>query len=189
MQLLWRALLLAALITSNLHAAGTQEQLLGDEFDALFRAQMREDKVLGAAFAVVTGAGVVRMGAAGHTDTSLKRVIDVDTAFRLASVSKTFAAEVTAQLVRDGHLRWEDPVTQYVPGFRIKGDASRIHIAHVLGQSSGLVPHAYDNLIEDGVSAEEIRNRLALLESVCNPGECYSYQNSVFSLIQPVVEK
>jgi beta-lactamase class C len=30
---------------------------------------------------------------------------------------------------------------------------------------------------------------MAELSPVCAPGECYSYQNSVFSLIQPVVEK
>ena len=184
------ALLLPALFASTLHAAvPTPEQALGDDFNIWFQSQVRDEKVLGAAFAVVSSAGVVRMGAAGYTDTTRKKSIDADTAFRLASVSKTFAAEVTAQLVRDGQLRWEDPVTLYVPDFRIKGDASRIQIAHLLGQSSGLVPHAYDNLIEAGVSADEIRKRLATLSSVCTPGECYSYQNSVFSLIEPVVEK
>ena len=76
-----------------------------------------------------------------------------------------------------------------MPDFRIKGDAGRIHIRDLLGQSTGLVPHAYDNLIEDGLSAEEIQGRLADLSIICSPGDCYSYQNSVFSLIGPVVEK
>jgi len=184
------ALLFAALTASNLHAATpSPQQTLGEDFNSWFQSQMRDQKVLGAAFAVVASDGVVRMGTAGYTDTTRKKSIDLDTSFRLASVSKTFAAELTAQLVRDGQLRWEDPVTLYVPDFRINGDASLIQIAHLLGQSSGLVPHAYDNLIEAGVSAQEVRQRLAQLSSVCEPGKCYSYQNSVFSLIEPVMEK
>ncbi len=170
-------------------ATPSPEQSLADEFDSLFRQQVREENVLGAAFAVVSREGIIRIDTAGYTDTSRKRAINPDTAFRIASVSKTFAAELAAQMVLDGRLSWDDPVTRYVPDFRIKGDASKIHIRHLLGQSTGLVPHAYDNLIEDGVSAADIQNRLADLSLICVPGECYSYQNSVFSLIGPVVEK
>ncbi len=116
------------------------------------------------------------------------RPIDENTTFRVASVSKTFAAGLTALLIRDGKFSWEDPVTTYVPGFRINGDAGKVQIQHVLGQSTGLIPHAYDNLIEDGVSIERIQDQYRNLAYICSPGECYSYQNSIFSLIQPVIE-
>ncbi len=170
-------------------AAASPEQSLAGEFDAWFHQELREDNVLGAAFAIVSREGIIRIGTGGYTDTGRKQAINEDTAFRLASVSKTFAAELTALMVQDGRLRWDDPVTMYLPGFHIKGDASKIHIRDLLGQSTGLVPHAYDNLIEEGLSAAEIQSRLANLSLVCVPGECFSYQNSVFSLIEPVVEK
>lgn len=171
------------------NARTAPEQLLADEFDTWFHQQVLTDDILGAAFAVVSREGILRIGTAGHTNTDHERTINPDTAFRIASVSKTFAAELTALLVQDGQLNWDDPVTRYLPDFRIKGDTNKILIRHLLGQSTGLIPHAYDNLIEDGVSAEDIQGKLANLAYICAPGACFSYQNSVFSLIEPVVER
>jgi beta-lactamase class C len=75
-----------------------------------------------------------------------------------------------------------------VPDFSINGDSSQLRVQHLLGQSTGLMPHAYDNLIEDGVPLARIQEKFRELEYVCQPGACYSYQNSVFSLIQPIIE-
>ncbi len=176
---------------SSALAAGvpSPQQALADKFEGWFRQQVTEDRVLGAAYAVVSKEHVIRMGIAGFTDTNRKQRINTDTVFRLASVSKTFAAELTAQMVQEGILSLDDPVTEYLPAFHIKGDASKIQIQNLLGQSTGLVSHAYDNLLEEGVPAAEIQLRMAELTLTCAPGDCYSYQNSVFSLIQPVVEK
>jgi len=164
------------------------EPSLVDEYSEWFRDQAGQEDLVGAAFVIVSGDGVLRVGTFGHTDTTKKQQVDANTAFRLASVSKTFAAGLTAQLVSDGSLDWDDPVTRYVPGFRISGDTSQIRIRHLLGQSTGLIPHAYDNLIEDGMSAADVQIRMADLTPICSPGHCYSYQNSVFSLIEPVIE-
>jgi beta-lactamase class C len=164
------------------------EQELASRFAAYFSSQFTKTGITGAAFAVASPEGTVRIGTAGYTDTSQSRHIDENTTFRVASVSKTFAAGLTALLIRDGNFSWEDPVTTYVPGFRINGDTAKVQIQHVLGQSTGLIPHAYDNLIEDGVSIERIQEQYRNLAYICSPGECYSYQNSIFSLIQPVIE-
>jgi len=169
-------------------AVTAPEQLLAGEFDTWFHRQVQAENILGAAFAVVSREGIIRIGTAGYTDTRRKQAINADTAFRLASVSKTFAAELTALMVKEGRLGWDDPITRYLPDFRIKGDASRIHIRDLLGQSTGLMPHAYDNLIEAGLTAAEIQRKLSNLSIICAPGRCFSYQNSVFSLIEPVVE-
>jgi beta-lactamase class C len=168
-------------------AAG--RQALADEYAEWFQAEFLLEDLVGGGFAIVSRDGIVRTGSFGYTDTSHKQKVDENTVFRIASVSKTFAAGLTAQLVQDGSIRWDDPVTRYVPGFRVRGETSLIRIQDLLGQSSGLISHAYDNLIEDGVPTEQIYQRLAELSYTCTPGTCYSYQNSVFSLIEPVVEK
>lgn len=161
---------------------------LSRKFESYFKGQVILENITGAAFAVATPNGTILIGTAGYTDTSRKHAINENTAFRLASVSKTFAAGLTALLVQDGKFGWEDPVTTHVPGFRIKGDAGKVKVRHVLGQSTGLIPHAYDNLIEDGVSFDRIQAQYRNLAYICSPGNCYSYQNSIFSLIQPVIE-
>jgi len=164
------------------------EQDLADQFAAYFQKQVAESNVTGAAFVVATPDGIILVDTAGYTDTSHQHEINENTTFRIASVSKTFAAGLTGVLVSEGEFSWEDRVVAYVPDFQINGDAGKVRIRHVLGQSTGLIPHAYDNLIEDGVSMTRIQDQYAKLTYICSPGECYSYQNSIFSLIEPVIE-
>jgi beta-lactamase class C len=164
------------------------EQDLANQFAVYFKKQVAESNVTGAAFVVATPDGIVRVDMAGYTDTSRKHAINENTTFRIASVSKTFAAGLTGVLVSEGEFSWDDRVVTYVPDFQINGDAGKVRIRHLLGQSTGLIAHAYDNLIEDGLSMERIRDQYAKLSYICPPGECYSYQNSIFSLIEPVIE-
>ena len=55
------------------------EQDLANKFAAFFNTQIAEDDITGAAFAVATPAGTVRIGTAGYTDTSHSRAIDANT--------------------------------------------------------------------------------------------------------------
>jgi beta-lactamase class C len=159
------------------------------DYEAFFRQVIQDRDYPGAAFAVVSRNGILHVATVGHTTMARTRAIDTQTTFRLASVSKTFAAEMIGLLVEDGALAWEDPITRYLPEFKINGDTSKIRILDLLGQSTGLMPHAYDNLLEHGKSMEIIWRRMSDLSFVCEPGKCYGYQNSVFSLVDPLVEK
>jgi beta-lactamase class C len=162
---------------------------LAEDYELFFRQYIKTEKILGAAFVVVSGNHIIHLTTSGHTDTSRKQKINQNTTFRVASISKTFAAGLTGILVTEGQISWDDSVNRYLPGFRIDGDSRQIQIRHLLGQSTGLIPHAYDNLLEDGVAIDQIQNQYQKLSYICPPGQCYSYQNSIFSLIEPVIEK
>lgn len=187
-----RSLLVTILVFALFHsaplAAQSPQQNVAGDFDTFFKKRIAEENITGAAFAVVTPGEIIRIGTTGYTDTGKKQRINENTVFRVASVSKTFAAGLTGVLVDEGEFRWEDRVVSHVPDFRIKGDASRVLVRDLLGQSTGLIPHAYDNLIEDGLSMDRITDQFSKLSYICEPGNCYSYQNSVFSLIEPVIE-
>lgn len=180
---------LAGLLIAVATSAGAQTEaaLVGD-FEQHFRTTIMEEQIPGAAFAVVSGGRIVWIATFGHTDLTLSRPVDEQTVFRLASVSKGFAATVAALLVRDGRLHWNEPVNRYVPDLRFQGSPDAITIHDILGQSTGFVSHAFDNLIEDGLSRDAIMRRFEELAPICAPGTCYTYQNSVFSLIEPVIE-
>jgi beta-lactamase class C len=169
--------------------SSSPEQKLASDYESFFRQHIKKEKFLGAAFVVVSGDQIIHLVTTGHTDTSRKQQIDKNTTFRVASVSKTFAAGLTGILVTEGQFSWDDPVNQYVPDFRINGDSRQVRIRHLLGQSTGLMPHAYDNLIEDGVAVSKIQEQYRKLSYICSPGHCFSYQNSIFSLIEPVIEE
>jgi beta-lactamase class C len=162
---------------------------IATDYEVFFRQLVADYDYPGAAFAIVSREQILHVVTVGHTTAARKQPIDPQTTFRLASVSKTFAAQLVGLLVEDGALSWDDPITLYVPDFRINGDASQIRIQHLLGQSTGLIPHAYDNLLEHGKSMDTIWQRMSKLAYVCEPGKCYGYQNSVFSLVEPLVKQ
>ena len=134
------------LVCSNVSAGDPPLQMTVD-YEAFFRQLITDRNYPGAAFAIVSRDRVLRIATAGHTTAARKHPINEQTTFRLASVSKPFAAELVGLLVEDGTLNWTDPVSRYVPNFKINGDVSQIRIQDLLGQSTGLMPHAYDNLL------------------------------------------
>lgn len=160
---------------------------MAEDYEQFFRQLVADRDYPGAAFAIVNRERIIHIVTTGHTTAAGKRPVDQQTTFRLASVSKPFAAELVGLLVQEGVLGWDDTVSSYVPGFRIDGDVTQIRIRHLLGQSTGLISHAYDNLLEDGKDMDYIWQKMSDLPYQCKPGKCYGYQNSVFSLVEPIV--
>lgn len=110
--------------------------------------------------------------------------IAIDTVFRLASVSKTFTSMLMAKYVAKNQLDWQMPVAQLVPEFSsAKGKSGELVLQHVIGQSSGYTPNAYDNLIEANYSVKRVLTMLSDLKPLCQPGQCYTYQNTLFAVV------
>lgn len=160
-------------------------------FDSHFRATLGEHGVPGGAYAVVRNGQVEKIGTFGVRRVGNRDPVTPQTVFRTASVSKTFAAQLTALLVAEGHLRWEDAVLQYVPELRIKHPehARQLQLQHLISQSTGIIPNAYDNLLNANMPLERIVPHFASLEPLCAPGTCYTYQNVLFALVGPAIEQ
>lgn len=120
--------------------------------------------------------GVVEKGGAN---------IDQDTVFRLASVSKTFTGVLMAKLVSQQQLQWHTQLVTLVeqPTFSSKY-TNELYLEHLIGQSSGYMPNAYDNLIEADYPVKRVLTQLAGLEPLCQPGKCYTYQNALFGTLE-----
>lgn len=181
--------LLSPVLTAPLHSDGNG--LDSEQFDSHFRQVLDAAAIPGGAYAIVKDGQILR--ASGHglrSSVGVEPVTD-STVFRIASVSKTFAAELTALLVREGKLRWEDRVSAFVPQLQLKSanHLQLLQIQHLLGQSSGIVSNAYDNLLDANMPLPKILPRFRELKPICQPGQCYSYQNILFSLIEPAIER
>jgi beta-lactamase class C len=110
--------------------------------------------------------------------------IAIDTVFRLASVSKTFTSMLMAKYVAQNQLDWQTPVAQLAPEFsKAKSKSGDLVLQHVIGQSSGYTPNAYDNLIEANYAVERVLTMLSELKPLCQPGQCYTYQNTLFAVV------
>lgn len=161
------------------------------QFDREFGRILKQEAVPGAAWAIVRDGRIVHATGYGVRERGGNLPVTPDTVFRIASVSKTFAAQLTAMLVSEGVLNWTDEVTRYVPAFRLNhpDHARKLQLRHLLGQSTGIVPNAYDNLINASQSLAQIVPRFGEIAPMCQPGECYTYQNVLFSLIEPAIEQ
>src|SRR5690606_34698204 len=175
-------------VTTAAHAQ--QDPLLEHvlDFESTLHRTLAEERVPGAAYAIVARGQALRIGAYGRTDMNGGPPVDPATVFRLASVSKGFAGMLAALIAHEGGFAMEEPIVRYRPDFRIQGPAEAITIRHVLGQMTGFIPNAYDNLIEAGKSLDEIIPHFETLAPICQPGSCYTDQNNTFSLIEPVLE-
>ena len=146
--------------------------------------------VPGVAMAVVSSTDTLDLHTWGVRTAGEDEPVDADTLFRIASVSKTFAGAVTAKLVHDRKQSWDTPIVSILPQYSIgTQDSSReMTLRHVLSHSTGLMPHAYSNMLDSGVAYEKIQEKFREIPTVCPPGRCYGYQNVVFSLVSDVVE-
>ncbi|WP_434533002.1 serine hydrolase domain-containing protein [Alteromonas arenosi] len=111
--------------------------------------------------------------------------VSATTVFRLASVSKTFTGVLMAKLVAQQELNWQTQLVELVdqPKFRSQYTEA-LQLGHLIGQSSGYMPNAYDNLIEADYPVKRVLNQLADLEPLCSPGDCYTYQNALFGTLE-----
>ncbi|WP_019615418.1 serine hydrolase domain-containing protein [Psychromonas ossibalaenae] len=164
---------------------------LESDFSAAFKKEMRSGRIPGAAFAIVRGDQVSAMQTYGIRGKKSPQAVNSQTVFRLASVSKTFSAELAALMVEQNKFSWNDPIVEYIPEFKLKkaGQAENITIKHILSHSSGLVPNAFDGYLKGRFIFSKVIDKFSALEPACSAGKCYGYQNVLFSFIEEVVER
>ncbi|MEQ8407746.1 MAG: serine hydrolase domain-containing protein [Gammaproteobacteria bacterium] len=162
-----------------------------EPFLSWLKAATDERKIPGAAVAIVTRDGIVHLDTWGVKNTSARSPIAVDSVFRIASMSKTFAGTAATLIVDQQLQSWDSPLAELFPALQIgpQSNSNAITLRHVASHSTGLMPHSYSNMLDAGVSYDKIKQQFAKIPRVCDPGDCYGYQNVVFSLIADVVEE
>lgn len=183
--LLFSFLLHASAFAANQTKSPTWDQFLKD-YSKQVEAKLKGKSVPGAALSVVNIHDKNLVKGFGVTQLKGGKKVNEHTRFRLASVSKTFAGSLAGKLAAEGKLKLDALVSDYLPYFHgTNFDSLRVY--HLLSHSSGLVPNAYDNLIESKMQFEEIKSRVLDVQAICEPGKCYGYQNVMFSLVGDVI--
>ncbi|WP_299076054.1 serine hydrolase [uncultured Paraglaciecola sp.] len=173
------ALLFLSLFSQHLNAA---DKWL-DSFSKDVQRKARKKNLPGYTFAYIEKGKAASVFTYGKESKS-GNPIEIDTVFRLASVSKTFTSMLMAKYVGQNQLNWQMPVAQLVPEFAsATGQTGNLELQHVIGQSSGYIPNAYDNLIEANYSVSRVLSMLSDLKPLCKPGQCYTYQNTLFAVV------
>ncbi len=168
-----------------------RESLATEAFARELDAASKAPDFVGLAVAVVRDGRIELLRTYGVREAGGNEPITPNTAFRIASLSKTFAATLATMEEKDGRLTFDAKVASIVPQFHLKTqtDTSQVTIEDILSHRTGLPPYAFDNLLEAGVAPLEILDRYKTLKLICPPGGCYAYQNTAFNMIAPVIER
>jgi CubicO group peptidase (beta-lactamase class C family) len=89
-------------------------------------------------------------------------LVDADTVFQLASVSKPLGSTVIAGLVSDKVVTWDDRIIDHDPGFQMHDPyvTAALTIRDTYSHRSGLPDHVGDLLEDMGYDRAEVLRRL-----------------------------
>jgi beta-lactamase class C len=161
------------------------------EYDSLLSAGINNTNTVGAAVAIVYKNQLAYLKCFGVKKARTNDSIDENTIFRLASVSKPVSGVLAGMLAEDKLIDLNDKVKDYIPDLKLKHSnyTEELTIKNLLTHTTGLVPHAYDDLVELKMPLEKIVSRLYLANTTSSPGQMYGYQNVMFSLIDPILSE
>ena len=177
----------------NLTAEATSnpylQQLLAD-YEQFFDKAIAARQAPGAAVVIIKDSTVIFLKGFGLRQAGTQDSVNVNTVFRLGSVSKCITTSLTGTLVKDQLFKWDDKVIKYLPGFalKLKPNTDSLRIRHILSHTMGLPYHAFTDRVEARVSLDTLLFHLRDLDLIAAPGKVYSYQNVGFSLIEKVIQ-
>lgn len=114
--------------------------------DGWCEANFEDSTFVGMQVAIQYGDELVYSRGFGDADIESGRPVTNETVFRIASHSKTFTATAIMQLMEQGKLRLDDPVSQHVSWFRSTNDTriEAVTIRQLLNHTGGLARDGVD---------------------------------------------
>jgi CubicO group peptidase (beta-lactamase class C family) len=164
------------------------------EVDRIFKRYAAERKIPGIVWGIVIDGRLAHVGSAGVRDRSSNAPVTASTAFRIASMTKSFTSLAILKLRDEGKLSLEDPVSKWIPEFaRMElptRDTAPLRIRQLLSHSAGFPednPWGDQQLsASDADLTEWLRRGIPFSTP---PGTRYEYSNYAFGMLGRVVRK
>jgi CubicO group peptidase (beta-lactamase class C family) len=150
-------------------------------FDAYVTRSMAAWKVPGLAIAIVRNDSVVLSNGYGVKTLGRPDSVKPSTLFAIGSSSKAFTALAVAMLVDDGKLKWDDPATNYLPGFQMYDPyvTRELTVRDLLTHRSGLA--ASDLLVyQPKMTRDSILHRVRYVKPTWSFRSHYGYSNLMY---------
>ena len=182
--------------------------------DAYLDGWAAKDHIAGYSAYILGPDGPVYTHSSGITNAEGTKHPDENTIFGIASMSKSITALCACILETEGRLRLDDPVTDYLPSFRMPGQPrDAVTIRHLCSHTTGMPPMEvleWSSAMNSrgrrfGEEGEALRasapNAMDTIEEVIDyvahcphapigaPGERYSYSNESFAILSYVIDK
>lgn len=162
--------------------------------DSLYKRYAGANHSPGMVYGIVSGSKFLHTGNIGYANIEKRIPANSKSAFRIASMTKSFVGMAILQLRDNGKLKLDDPAYLYIPELKnqkyITADAAPITVRNLLTHSAGFPE---DNPWGDrqlDISEEEMLSMFKKGISFSNnPGMGYEYSNMGFAMLGYIVKK
>ncbi len=156
---------------------------------------MKQYDVPGVAIAVIHGGALVWSGTYGYADPVKHKKIQLDSVFRVESISKSLTAWGVMRLVKKGRIDLDRPLQQYLKNWRLPSSnyaLKAITARRLLSHNAGLPLGAIGDAMEypPGEEIPTLRETLSQeFRLVSEPGSGFAYSNVGFNLLELLIEE
>ena len=185
---LWLCLLLLAAFSAVRCRA---QQTLPERIDQLATAYAREGRLNGMVTVAQDGKILFERGY-GYADYAARTPITPETRFFIGSVTKQFTAAVILQLVGEGKLRLDAPLSELLPEPAYPA-AARVTLHQLLTHTSGIPSYTdrpdFPEFVGRDHTLREILEGIAREDLAFAPGSRWAYNNSGYLLAAAIAER
>ncbi len=152
------------------------------------------------AVGIIHDGKIFRIKGYGYQDAEQHFPVTEGTVFQVASISKSFTAWAVMDLVEQGVIELDQPISRYVPDWQFPPsdyDENEVTIRRMLSHSSGIANvggysgveklEDLQTLEESLVSANDARGEAVRI--IYRPGSQYVYSGGAYTLLQYVIEQ
>ncbi|HEX5874294.1 MAG TPA: serine hydrolase domain-containing protein [Pyrinomonadaceae bacterium] len=162
------------------------------DVEALLRREMHERRIAGLQVAVVQNHRIVLLKSFGIADIHHSVPTTNKTIFPIYSCTKAFTGVAIMQLVEEGKIDLNAPVSRYLDGLPESWQAITIRqlLTHVSGLPnvlSVLDPVNYG--FPHGMNEEQVWTKLKSMPVSSAPGERFSYNQTNYALLGKIIDK
>lgn len=170
------------------------QPLNSKQIDSLAELSLKTFNVPGIAVGVVKDGKLIHAKGYGVANLETGKKVDEHTLFGIASNSKAFTTAAISMLVEEGKMKWDDKVTDHIPGFKMYDPyvTEAFTVRDLVTHRSGLGLGAGDLMMwPDGsnFTRADIIHNLRYLKPVSAFRTKYDYDNNLYIVAGEVIAK
>lgn len=166
---------------------------LRTELEPKITEVIRSGRLPGFAIGVVKNGKLIYAKGFGVAKLGTDSPVTSRSLFHMASVTKTFVATAVMQLVEQGKIDLDAPITKYLPYFKMDDARYRdIKIRQMLSHTSGIpdtTNYHWDKPEYDDGALERFVRSTANQKLVFAPGQNFAYSNTAYEILGDVIAK
>ncbi|MBT3273277.1 MAG: beta-lactamase family protein [Spirochaetales bacterium] len=157
--------------------------------------EMKNNDLVGLSVALLDENEVVWAGNFGMADKASDRQVDENTIFKMGSLSKVFTATAVMQLVEQGLVDLDNPITVYIPEFTYKTRfevTNAITVRNLMTHHSGLQGDFRKGMMGSEYIPNNFRTTVSLyrdLYAAFPPEQVHAYNNMSVALLGIIIER